>query len=227
MQKTDPKTGDKKPGAPKKRKGGKDEAESLPPPPPPPKRSRKKRILAAFVLLALAVAGAFAILHFLPKPEEKPAVYPAEIFEHLSMKDALLAFTWQYLPESYGALRGLNAELRLIKEEILRIEAIAAQFPDQKRIPQTEIREWESLKREMETTLSRIQNALQALYVTHLVNAEKGEEAIRQEAPGITSDLKNLHTLSREKTLRLSEDPLQVPPSGLDKILQWLPWKRS
>ncbi|MDY0162865.1 hypothetical protein [Desulfobotulus sp.] len=212
---------------PQKVKGRKNTPEPPPPPPPPPRRSKKKIFLVSLLLFLLAVVGAFAILFLLPSNEEKPAIYPAEVFEHLTMDDALLAFTWQYLPESYQALRGLNAELRLIKEEILRIEAIATRFPEQRRIPQTEIREWESLKREVETTITRIQSALQALYVTHLVNAAKGEEAIRLEAATLASELRTTHTLSREKTLRLSADPFETQPGRLDRLFQWLPWNPS
>lgn len=173
----------------------------------------------------LAIGGAFALLYLLGgEKEEKPAVYPALALPHIPMDDELLAFTWQHIPQSYEALTGLNAEISVITEEMERIESIAARFPEQRRITQTEIREWESLKRELETGLSRSATALQALHVTLLVNPERGKTAIASEAGAITSGLQAMHEGSREKTLRLNPDPLRRPPSFFEKITQWLPW---
>ncbi|TYT74485.1 hypothetical protein [Desulfobotulus mexicanus] len=212
----------KKP-APKK-KGKKNEPEP-PPPPPPPKKSRKKIFLMVFMGGVFAIGGAFALLYLLSgEKEEKPAEYPALALPYIPMEEELLNFTWQHIPQSYEALIGLNAEISLITEEIERIESIATRFPEQRRITQVEIREWESLKREIETGLSRSATALQALHVTFLVNPEKGKSSIAAEAGAITSNLQSMHQTSREKTLRLNPDPLRPDPSFFKKITKWLPW---
>ncbi|MCW7753332.1 hypothetical protein OOT00_04945 [Desulfobotulus sp. H1] len=209
-----------------KKKGRKNEPEPPPPPPPPP-RSRKKILLVAVLAGMAAIAGAFALLSFLqPEKEEKAPVYPAHIMEHLAFEDAFLFFIWEHIPQSYEALRGLNAELALIGKEMNRIEAIAQRFPDQRRIPQSEMREWESLRREVETSISRAGTALQALYVTRLVNAEKGRDAIRTEADAISSDLRTTLALSRSQTIRLDPDPFAPRPSMAQRVLSRMPWMK-
>ncbi len=144
----------------------------------------KKRIVI-FSLLALVAGGvAVAALYVL-----KSAAPPPDQFRQISLKPEVAAFTRERIPGLYAEMLRLESALGFIDGELKRLDAIEADFPDQKNIVATERRLWTKTARELQKTSSALEKQLQALYVGFLVNRENGLAAIASQQQRMAADL--------------------------------------
>ncbi len=155
-----------------------------------PKAPAKKKKKIAFkliivVLLVLVAVGASGFVvytfYFAPKNSETDTpVYKKIKLNHVGLPEEILKFSFEYLPDLYQALIVFNNEVNLIEAEILRIDTIAQQYPDQKKIADKEKKIWEKTKDRVEKSFLKIEKPVKETYVLFRVNKEQGLVRIKE-----------------------------------------------
>ena len=144
-------------------------------------------LVAAGALIALAVAVAAGL-----SGEKQTA---ARALAKVQLREEILAFTLRKIPDIYRGLVRFNDQILLIDRELERLSEIEAEFPRQKPIIHAERANWTRLQSGLFAALSRIEREVEKIYVTHLVNPDKGRSLIEKEnAPLLETVNQAIHT---------------------------------
>ncbi|MBF0117658.1 MAG: hypothetical protein HQK79_02395 [Desulfobacterales bacterium] len=165
-------------------------------------QEKKKRInpqklfLILFLVSISATSTYFGIDYFsnLPRKKEKLA--------KVELKDELIIFTNKMLPEVYKGILKINDEIIKIEKEIDRLNKISKEFPQQKNIVDLEINMWSKSQKDLQNVLITIQKSIETIYVTYLVNKEKGKERIQNE---------------KENLNKIASDAMDASPYSIEK----------
>jgi len=125
------------------------------------------------ILIAVAVVAAAG-------PSRSKEKAPQELAK-VGLKVEILSFAFQTTPDIYSGLVRLNNEALLIDKELERLKEIESEFPGQKKIITTEKLNWIKIQKGILTAISKIEKTVETLYVTHLVNPDKGKALIDKE----------------------------------------------
>lgn len=164
---------------------------------PRKKRSMLKPILLGVCLLLLATAAATGWVFYMMTREApilKSALTPESLY-----------FLRQHLPELYADFARLDEEILLTYNEMTRIEKIAEAFPEQKKIPDTEYRIWESSMKTLQKGQSDFEKNIQILFVSYQVNPETGQVLMEEKRDALKQNLESLVSASRPLTDKLRE----------------------
>jgi hypothetical protein len=121
----------------------------------------------------------------------------------LQLKEDIITFTFSKVPKIYSGLVKLDSEIDLIDKELDRLKEIEAEFPKQKNIIITERNNWQKVKKNLHSSLSNLEKAVEKIYVTHLVNKNKGVELIKKNIKPLVGTINKALEASRPHTKRL------------------------
>ena len=119
----------------------------------------------------------------------------------------IVTFTFQAIPSIYSGLVKLNNEILLIDNELKRLKKIETKYPRQQRIVAIEKENWKKIQRNLFKELGVLEKDIEKIYVTYLVNKEKGKTLIKEKTKPIFSAIKNAIKTSTPHTRRLQPTP--------------------
>lgn len=172
----------KKKNKDKKADKGKTEDEAPATPKKPKKKPRvslKKAFLIVTLLAVLASAGFAGYTFFFKK--ETGRTYTAQDLPHVNLPREMVKFSFENLPDLYGAFVRFNKEITLLDGEIERIETIGATYPDQADIANKEKKTWADARKKSVKSFAKIEKSVKALYVTFQVNPASGKARVEEE----------------------------------------------
>ena len=121
----------------------------------------------------------------------------------LQLKKDIITFTFRKVPSIYSGLVKLDSEIDLIDKELARLKEIEAEFPKQKNIIVTERSNWKKVKKNLRSSLSNLEKEVEKIYVTHLVNKNKGAELINKNMKPLVDTINKALEASSPHTKRL------------------------
>lgn len=169
----------------------------------PKKKSAVKAVFMVLVILfLLAAAGAGGVFYLMKReaPITKSALPPET-----------LSFLKQQLPELYSEFARLDGEIVMTYNEMVRIEKIGEAFPEQKKIPDTEYKVWESSMKNLQKGQADFEKEIQIIFVSYQVNPETGKALMDEKRDALKQNLESLVTGSKPLTDKLRELDLKKP----------------
>ena len=179
------------------------------------KNSSVKKMVIIFAAVGVVIAVAVVAAAGLSR--RKQAVPGA--LAKVQLKQEMLSFTFQRLPDIYQGLVRLNDQILLIDKELERLKEIEAEFPRQKAIINAERSNWTRVQRSLFTALSRIEKAVEKIYVSHLVNTDKGIALIKKENKPLSESVQKALTTAEPHTKRLK---VEKKKTFIDRIKEKL-----
>lgn len=174
-------------------------------------RKRLKHIILAMLVLAILAGGGFAgYTFFLNK--ETGRHYVKKELSHITLPPEMMKFCFENLPDLFDEFQRFSLEMTRLDDEIQRIEAIAAAYPDQSAIADKEKKIWTNARTRSLKNFEKIENRVRQIYVTFQINRETGTARLDQERP----ELLQQTTEILEPVLALT-DRIQttgLPPEG-------------
>ena len=182
------------------------------------KKSLIKKLIILFVILGvLGGGGFFAYTKFFSGSgtEDGPVYQPVPL-AHVTLPDEMLAFCFARMPELYDALVAYNTEMTLLEAEIARIDAVAAKYPDQKKIADSEKKVWDKEVQSLKKSFEKLEKPIKETFVLFQVNQAQGQEKIDQTAEQMIKDANDALAKTQELTAPL-KDAMPKAPEGMIK----------
>ena len=121
----------------------------------------------------------------------------------LQLKEDIISFTFKKAPKIYSGLIRLDNEIVLIDNELERLKEIENEFPRQIRIIIVERGNWKKVKNELLASFASLKREVEKIYVTHLVNKEKGSKLIGKNMKSLVETVNKALESSSAHTKRL------------------------
>ncbi|MCG8635187.1 MAG: hypothetical protein MI863_15250 [Desulfobacterales bacterium] len=194
---------------------------------PAPKRKGvagliKKLVFIVLILGAVGGAGFFVYTTYFAEPDPNMRVYKPVTLAHVNLPPEMLKFSFDKFPVFYEALVAYNEEVNLFDGEIARIEAIGDQYPEQKKIADSQKKVWEKGKNTLIKGFAKLEKPVKETYVLYQVNPAQGEARIAERTGDLTSTAEAAVTAAREQTAvlkaRAPEAPEGIIQGTIDKI---------
>ncbi len=134
---------------------------------------------------------------------------------NVKLKDEVITFTSDMLPDFYPVLVSVDNEIVLIDQELERFEQIEKEFPKKRSIVLSEKKNWRRTKNMLVTALFRLEKEIVTLYVSYSVNSENGLELIDQKQSELIDRAEKAIDASNKLTQRLK---VVEEKSFIDKI---------
>ncbi len=167
-------------------------------------KSSANKLFVILVLLAILGGGGFFGYNYFIKSKQFPGGKLAKV----KLKEDLVRFTFDTLPKIYTGLVTLNNEVILIDDEIKRLNKIGKKFPKQKNIVTPEIKNWKTVRKNILSSLTNIEENIVTLYVSWSVNKETGQELIASKKDELQISVNAALETSKKFTDRLkAEEP--------------------
>jgi len=128
---------------------------------------------------------------------------PQLVLSKLQLNKDIITFTFSKVPRIYFGLVKLDNEIVLIDKELERLKEIEAEFPKQRKIIITERNNWKKVKKDLRSSLSNLEKVVEKIYVTHLVNKDKGTELINKNMKPLVDTINKTLEASSPHTKRL------------------------
>lgn len=221
-EETDPPEKDSsKAGKQQKGKDGTDTGDASEKPAQPEKKKKRfsKKLIVIILLILIAVGTSSYLVYTLyfssGNSTDSKARYQKLELKYIHLPEEMRQFSFAYFPELYTAMITFNSEMGLFDKEIIRIEAIAQKYPDQKKIADKEKKIWEKAKKSLEKTFLKIEKPVAEIYVLFQVNKELGLTRIDDKKKDLTDLALNALTPAQEMTRKLKTN--QTVPRGFIK----------
>lgn len=176
--------------------------------------SIKKLIFILLVIGAVGGSGYFVYARYFAAPEPGTRVYAPVPLAHVKLPPEMLAFSFDHFPELYAALAEFNLQMNLFDGEIRRIEAVGTQYPEQKKIADSQKKVWEKGKNTLLKTFAKLEKPIKETFVLYQVNQTQGLEQIQAKTRDLTTTAQDALKTAREQTAEL-KDRLPKPPEGM------------
>lgn len=194
--------------------------------PAPKKKDRlgliKKLVFIVLILGAVGGAGFFVYTTYFTEPDPNIRVYKPLELAHVNLPPEMVEFSFDKFPLFYEALVAYNGEINLFDREIARIEAIGEQYPDQKKIADSQKKIWEKGKNTLIKGFAKLEKPVKETYVLYQVNQTQGEARIAEKTDDLTSTAQEAVKVSREQTAVLKamtpKEPEGVIQGTIEKI---------
>ncbi len=183
----------------------------------PKKKKRipiKKLVFIVLTLAAVGGAGYFVYSSYFTDSGPEQRKYKAVALSHVKLPEEMLAFSFTNFPDLYDALVIYNDEVNLFDEEIQRIEAIASQYPEQKKIADSQKKVWEKGKNTLIKAFTKLEKPIKETYVLYQVNKAQGQTRINEKATELTQAAQEALTKAQELTSTLKAQKPK-PPEGI------------
>lgn len=210
--------------APEKKKKGKDDpkaknASEKKKSPGKLKKLFSKKIIFILLLVFIALGASSYIVYtkfFANKTVDgQKTIYTKIELKHINLPEEMLRFSFDYLPELYGSMITFNREIDLFDMEIARIDAIAQQYPDQKKITDKEKKIWEKAKNTLQKTFLKIEKPVKETYVLFRVNKKLGLSQIETKRTELNELTLTALKTAQELTQKL--ESTENVPKGIIK----------
>ncbi len=122
---------------------------------------------------------------------------------NVKLKDEVITFTSEMLPDFYPVLVSMDNEIVLVDQELERFEQIEKEFPKKRSIVLIEQKDWKRTKNRLIASLFRLEKEIVTLYVSYSVNPENGLELIDQKQSELIERAEKSINASNELTQRL------------------------
>lgn len=162
------------------------------------------KFLILIVILALLGGGVFFGYKKYSTSQNSNAGLNGKL-ANISLKEEILLFSSRQFPEIHNAFTDFDKEIRLIKDEIERLDIIEQQYPKQAAIVQSEKQIWNSVMDDSRSVLSTLESEVENIFVTYKVNIEKGENLIKVKKPELIKVSRKALDFSRSHTKRLTQ----------------------
>ena len=183
----------------------------------PEKKSFLKKLIIIFLLLGiLGGGGFFAYMKFFSGGGKDGRVYQKGTLAHVSLPEEMLKFCFNRMPDLYDFLLAYDAEAGMYEAEIIRIEQIAAKYPDQQKIAEAQKKVWEKGKATLVKSFEKLEKPIKETYVLFQVNEVKGQEKVEASARQLAQAAKEALEKSNELTASLKQ-AMDQAPEGLIK----------
>jgi len=126
-----------------------------------------------------------------------------EDLSKIQLNEDILAFAFKNTPRIYSGLVKINHEILLIDAELERLKGIETTYPRQQKIVAVEKANWKKIQRNLFDELAVVEKDIERIYVTYLVNKQKGKVLIKEKAYTILSSINNTLKASTAHTQRL------------------------
>jgi hypothetical protein len=184
----------------------------------PKKKSLTKKLIILLIILGILGGGGFFAYtkFFSGSATGDGRVYQSVPLAHATLPDEMLAFCFARMPELYDALVAFNTEMNIFEAEIARIDAVAAKYPDQKKIADREKKVWDKGMQALKKSFEKLEKPIKETFVLFQVNQTQGQEKIDQTAEQMLNDAKDALEKARELTGPL-KDAMPKAPEGMIK----------
>ena len=171
------------------------------------KRFPVKRLVMILLILAAVCVSGFVVYKFwFAAPADGTApVYTKIELPHVTLPEEMLKFSFTHFPELYKAFVAFNREMDLFEKEILRIEQIAGQYPEQEQIAFKEKKVWEKARDTLKKSFNKIEKPVKETYVLFRVNNEQGLRQVSEKSNDLTDAAQGALTSAQEMTLKLKQ----------------------
>lgn len=176
----------------------------------------KKLIIIAVIIILCAAIGAGAFF-FLKKGKEQ-IKYSKKEYKNLAIPEEMIKFTFDVLPNLYVELGKLNDEVDIMDAEIKRLEEIETKYPKQKKIPTSEKKNIERLKKGTQTAISKIEKEIETAFVMSLVEEPKGRQYAKERQPDLEQLAKDSLAQIKGTEPEKTEDAEEEPTGFMGKI---------
>ena len=150
-----------------------------------------------FVVIGLLLAGCNA-----PKNQNS-----LKNLTHIKLNKDIIQFTFENIPRIYSGLVSIDNEIMLIENEFERLKEIENQYPRQLKIVAIEEANWINIKRSLLDDLETLEKNIERLYVTYMVNKDKGNALIEEKSETIITAIDTALNISTPDTTRLKPVP--------------------
>ncbi len=208
------------PPAPEAGEKGKGEDDSQAAKPAAPKKKKRfsiKKILFLFLVLgAIGAAGFFVYSTYFTKPDPNQRIYSPVALSHVNLPQEMLKFSFDHFPDVYDSLIIFNNEVNLFDREIQRIEAISAQYPEQKKITDSQKKVWDKGKNTLKKEFLKLEKPIKETYVLYRVNQTQGQTQIQERSKDLSDMARAALKTAQEQTAPLKAMSSKAP-EGLIK----------
>jgi hypothetical protein len=182
-----------------------------------PRRSKKWIVLVLLVLVVVGTALYFGYALYVASKnhDAEKAIYSPIEFRHLNLPEEMVRFSFKYLPDLYDTMISFNTVITQFDNELARIDAIAHQYPDQKKIADKEKKIWKKEKKALQKAFIKIEKPVKETYVLFRINKEQGLVQIDAKKKELT-DLAHSALAPAQELIR-NLKPIETVPQGLIK----------
>jgi len=164
---------------------------------------KKNTSATKWVIILLVVALTVAAAMVAAEGLSRKKMVASEALTKVRLNPDILSFAYQTMPNIYRGLVGCNDQILLIDKELQRLTDIESEFPRQKVIIDAERANWTSLQKTLFTVLSRVEKAVEKIYVTHLINPDRGKVLVEKEETPLMEAVNKALDASEPKIRRL------------------------
>lgn len=144
---------------------------------------------------------------------------PQKDLTHIKLSEDAILFTFNNVPRIYSGLASIDNEIVLIDNELERLKEIEAQYPRQFKVVAIEKTNWIRIRRNLLDDLEALEKDIERLYVTYIVNKEKGDALIKEKEDLIITAINTaLHTSTPDTTRLKPEEKKSFLAKIKDKI---------
>jgi archaellum component FlaC len=128
---------------------------------------------------------------------------PVKDLTHIKLSEDAILFTFNNIPRIYSGLASIDNEIVLIDNELERLKEIETQYPRQFKVVAIEKTNWIKIRRNLLDDLETLEKDIERLYVTYIVNKDKGNALIEEKSESIITAINTALDISTPDTRRL------------------------
>ncbi len=184
----------------------------------PKKRFSIKKIIIILVILGLLGGGGYAGYAFFFKSggTATERIFVSTPMPHLTLPKEMLKFSFDHFPQLYDAFVQYETEMSLLEQEIARIDAISAKYPDQQKISDRQKKIWEKGKNTLLKEFAKLEKPVKETFVLFQVNPKEGLTQIDALAADLTASAKSAIDAAQE----LTADIKAMAPKAPEGLIQ-------
>jgi hypothetical protein len=126
-----------------------------------------------------------------------------ETLPNLKSNQDIIDFTFQKINDLYIKIVEINDKVTLIDIEIERLTQIEKKYPKQQKIVKQEKTNWKKIKKQLLSALEKVEKEVETIYVSSLVNEEKGKAIIKQQTKALVGAADGILKETKAGTARL------------------------
>jgi len=182
------------------------------------KRFSIKKIIIILVILGVFGGGGYAGYTFFIKSggSSGERVFTAQKMPHLTLPKEMLKFSFDHYPDLYDAFVQYESEMALFEQEIARIKAISAKYPEQQKIADRQKKIWEKGKNTLIKEFTKLEKPVKETFVLFQVNPKEGKAQIETSAADLAISARSALDAAQD----LSADIKAMAPKAPEGLIQ-------
>lgn len=131
---------------------------------------------------------------------------PLKDLTHINLNEDVILFTYNNIPRIYSGLVSIDNEIVLIDNELERLKEIETEYPRQFKVVAIEKTNWIKIRRNLLDDLEALEKDIERLYVSYIVNKDKGNALIKEKSETIVIAINTALLISTPDTIRLKPE---------------------